>query len=124
MKVCELMDNDLFMYGGHLCRFKIRAMDAVIERLSDGGCYPPCACAEAEPITLTKEILEKNGFKWTDTWRAYCYIGDNRKFVMVTHDEDEGFGIHSTSICFHYVHQLQHALRLYGLDALVDNFKA
>lgn len=77
----------------------------------------------ASAISLTEEILETNSLKWSGTWESYCYFCDNRKYIMVTHDEDEGFGIHSTKIRFHYVHELQHALRLCGLTELADNFK-
>lgn len=74
---------------------------------------------EPEPIELTPKILEKNGW-WFDTedmWR---------------HDEVD-FGIESwkgrfkcydiSQIKLDLVHQLQHALRLCGLNELADNFK-
>ncbi len=64
MKASELMHGDLFKYGGHLCKFDIRSMNAVIMRVSDKSEYPPCAVLNAEPIPLTEEILKKNG--WTD----------------------------------------------------------
>ena len=84
-----------------------------------------------EPIPLTAEILEKNGFvlrgktyilKWRGAdihWRktdGYASITapNNLKF--------EGwYSISNGYFC--YVHILQHALRLCGLDELADNFK-
>lgn len=75
-----------------------------------------------KPIPLTEEILKANGLKWSGTWRAYCKFCEDKKFIMVTCDKEEGFGIHNTKIRFHYVHQLQHALRLCGLQELADNF--
>lgn len=75
-----------------------------------------------EPIPLTPEILEKNGwehngvlmekradentlFSWTDKCGAVLY---QNKYHM--------------NDC-RYVHTLQHAFRLCGFDELADNFK-
>lgn len=75
--------------------------------------YPP------EPIPLTPEILETNGW-WYD-------VED-----MWLHDEVD-FGIEKwngrfqcydiNQIKLDSVHQLQHALRICGLNDLADNFK-
>ena len=74
-----------------------------------------------EPIMLTSEILKKNGWKHS-----------NR--LMITRIDDNDFywseelgGIlykNQYNICdCKYVHNLQHALRLCGLNKLADNFK-
>ena len=75
--------------------------------------------AKPQPIILTPEILEKNGW-WYD-------VED-----MWLHDEVD-FGIERwnggfqcydiNQIKLHSVHQLQHTLRLCGLNDLADNFK-
>ena len=70
-----------------------------------------------EPIPITAEILEKNGF--------VHYEEDEESF----HDKDcvfikQNLGeygvcldkIRTTSGTFHYVHELQHALRLCGVE--------
>lgn len=84
-----------------------------------------------EPIPLTPEILEKNGFDapkakvWNDSW-----YWSNRKDVALELRESFGLwymeivtkeqrsGLQSNrklGIGFKYVHQLQHALRLAGV---------
>lgn len=75
-----------------------------------------------DPIPLTPEFLEKNGWVCSDGWFerngvnffiAKC--GDKYKLCQVLH-------IRSFATIT-YIHELQHALRLCGLDELADNFK-
>lgn len=89
-----------------------------------------------EPIPLTPEILEKNGFKAS---YSSCY---QEKYSLFVNDEEdcveykfskqtkdfyrlkvyiqcgEAVNIHAL-----HIHELQHALRLCGLNDLADNFK-
>jgi len=86
---------------------------------------------QPHPIPLTPEILEKNGFvlhrktyilKWRGAdihWRktdGYASITAPNNLKL------EGWCSISNGY-FCYVHILQHALRLCGLDELADNFK-
>ena len=86
---------------------------------------------QVKPIPLTPEILEKNGFvlhgktyilKWRGAdihWRktdGYASITAPKNLKL------EGWCSISNGY-FCYVHILQHALRLCGLDELADNFK-
>ena len=86
---------------------------------------------QVKPIPLTPEILEKNGFilhgktyilKWRGAdihWRktdGYASITAPNNLKL------EGWCSISNGY-FCYVHILQHALRLCGLDELADNFK-
>ena len=72
-----------------------------------------------EPIPLTAEILEKNGwwYEIEDMWLhdevSFCIEKWNGKFQCYDINQ----------IKLDSVHQLQHALRLCGLDELADNFK-
>ena len=89
------------------------------------------------PIPLTPEILEKNGFEMFkyDGWVHYYRIFGNSVIPFVLHSMIGGemlsqeVDIFSTStntnrgIDVNYVHELQHALRLCGLNELADNFK-
>ena len=76
----------------------------------------------SEPIPLTPEILEKNGWKETQYWHEYqdgkntiqCCLPDMRGIIN---------GIEIEHFECEYVHQYQHLLRLCGLDELADNFK-
>lgn len=69
-----------------------------------------------EPIPLTAEILEKNGFKDEDADLLYTFY------------DGWNFEIHNKTMLVScgsiwYVHELQHALRLCGLNELADNFQ-
>lgn len=89
---------------------------------------------EIFPIPLTKEILEKNGFKQYNeklgdqiiegSWSVY----DRNINVCEIYESKDGWdltinnGEYTICKCPH-VHTLQHALRLYGFSDLADNFK-
>ena len=89
------------------------------------------------PIPLTPEILEKNGFEMFkyDGWVHYYRIFGIGAIPFVLHSMIGGemlsqeVDIFSTStntncgIDVNYVHELQHALRLCGLNKIADNFK-
>lgn len=94
-----------------------------------GGIYWYCD-DEIEPILLTPEILEKNGFVKCGrccTSRTTAYIKD---FTFVNHLEErkvwrvkiygeEGL-VELCSILVHHIHQLQHALRLAGVENEIE----
>ena len=77
---------------------------------------------EPQPIVLTPEILEKNGWKETEYWHEYqdgkntiqCCLPDMRGRIN---------GIEIEHFKCEYVHQYQHLLRLCGLEEMADNFK-
>ena len=95
---------------------------------------------EPQPIILTPEILEKNGFYDSYTKRYYKRFYSNGCFDIAislvyreievskvcgagTDCEEEEYGsaiAFGNDIC---VHTLQHTLRLCGLNELADNFK-
>ena len=80
---------------------------------------------QVEPIPLTPEILEKNGWKHRENLME-LRVNENTGFLW-----SEGYGAVTNQIgcyaCeFKYVHTLQHLLRSYGLNELnelADNFK-
>lgn len=81
---------------------------------------------EFEPIRLTPEILEKNRFE-----RRGCMSSHKSNIGLIIHhwNDDLCFLNYSEEdippimIPFHYVHELQRALRCCGLWELADNFK-
>ena len=95
---------------------------------------------QPQPIVLTPEILEKNGFYDRNTQWYYKRFGSYVCFDIAislvykeievskvcgagTDCEEVEYGssiVFGNDIC---VHTLQHALRLCGLDELADNFK-
>ena len=68
-----------------------------------------------EPIALTTEVLEKNGFKYNDSpivlgWEQYR---------LTLYRGGDGFLINcgqNVALIINYVHELQHALRLCGIN--------
>ena len=127
MKADELMIGDWVLYVGTPMRITGRLIDDLefnelnyIER--EGF----------EPIPITPEILEKNGFmKETDGEWAIWNIGEegtNSEFdslyfqdfrKLYTRDWRFSFDLYGRGhggIHIQYVHELQHALRLYGIE--------
>ena len=74
------------------------------------------------PIQLTREILEKNGWKEAQYWHEYQ---DDKNTIQCCLPDMRGIinGIEIEHFKCEYVHQYQHLLRLCGLDELADNFK-
>ena len=124
MRVCELMVGDLVLHDGKVIR-----VDAVHKRkigyhqAKDKLTW--LFYGQFEPIPLTPEILEKNGFKmefYSDykvyelnnfkVCKSYC---DYFEICDLWKDSDFGWEIISFCPCI-YVHQLQHALKLCGID--------
>jgi len=73
---------------------------------------------EIEPIPLTPEILKKNGWKYNkDYW---MWDNDDACFLSLIEGKDRNafwWGNPSIIVCpINYVHELQHALRLCGID--------
>lgn len=94
---------------------------------------------DVQPIPLTPEILEKNGISgWTgggDSTKMACtpygaeglryaiYVGFKHKDIEVhcapPVEVKPGWRKHNKvylEVCGHYVHELQHALRMCGID--------
>ncbi len=78
---------------------------------------------KVEGVPLTYEILEKNG------WKHDCEFFMEKEVNRNTHlSWTDRYGAALYKNIFHlcacnYVHTLQHALRLCGLNELADNFK-
>lgn len=77
------------------------------------------------PIPLTAEILKKNGFVFNCCGRRYWYEG----FGLALDYGARGKELYlrllriNRHVHIHYVHELQHALRLCGMNELANNFK-
>lgn len=69
----------------------------------------------AEPIPLTAEILEKNGF----VYNAIPFVDGWEQFGLTLYRGGNGYRIDcgiNVSLIIDYVHQLQNALRLCGIE--------
>lgn len=113
MKATELMIGDWVYNSYHKKNIKWNYS----EMFCPNGI--PVIGRDLEPIQLTPEILEKNGW-WFDTedkWLHYevDFIIEKWNGRFQCYDINQ--------IKLDSVHQLQHALRLCGLDQVADNFK-
>lgn len=96
-----------------------------------------CECC---PIPLTEEILKANGWiqsKWETCKSLYEYKGIHSRHAMIKRSNGRWVANIDGQLCkvdcdydrpymrlnIFYVHELQHALRLCGLNDLADNFK-
>ena len=72
---------------------------------------------EIEPIPLTEEILKKNGFVNKDNeWLHYC---DFPFIDFILNKDSDGFYIdciYTPNGYIQYVHELQHAFKLFKVD--------
>lgn len=78
------------------------------------------------PFPLTAEILEKNGFEYDHDYHSWIYDEFTINYGHLI-NEDEGdylfIWVADASMKLTYVHELQHALRLCGLNELANNLK-
>ena len=77
---------------------------------------------QPQPVPLTPEILKKNRWEETEYWHEYK---DGNTIIQYSLSNIWGIinEIEIEHFKCEYVHQLQHLLRLCGLDELADNFK-
>ena len=135
MKANELMIGDWVLYNGQP---KVVQMidgygttELENEILCNGMYHNPI---EVSPIPLTAEILEKNGFvKMDGDHYRYFLAYDNNYYVgfeSVNYYTDACFcnvtkecsdGTQAQSKCvYKYVHELQHAMRLCGIEKEIE----
>lgn len=85
-------------------------------------CYTTTCLSNISPIPLTAEILEKNAYPYDGSWYSFgdfyvAHYGDCYVIHQNPNDDKREF------LCrINYVHELQHALRLCGLNDLADDF--
>ena len=137
MKHTDLMLNDLVMYQGKILRVGcISDYDIKIDLFEDGEDTPYAEIwqeelDEVKPIPLTAEILDENGFRLIGTvwhYRGYTYdvcVEFTDKIAVRIYNElkpkdEKG---RQDMVSYNrdwaqpfYVHELQHALRLCGID--------
>lgn len=132
MKTTDLMCGDwVYCYGKLTKITMLTNADIIATEIGDGV---------ITPVPLTSEILEKNGWiqcKYETCKSLYEYKGlhlrhtmikrSNGRWVANVNGDVEKFPDEYTHsflrINVFYVHELQHSLRLCGLNELADNFK-
>ena len=138
MKATELMIGDWVIFGDEPLKVQHiynNGYDDVIAEIMEESINEYDVCEEirdvplvnCSPIPLTPEILEKNGFIKVNSQRydygypdTDCYVKVNPKKNMI---HVNGRNANSNLYSHSFVHELQRALRLCGLDELADNFK-
>lgn len=106
------MIGDWVSYNGKNTKIAPADMDALHSEWRD----------KIQPIALTAEILDKNGWKEMPSG-TICYWDKTNKSNDIMCDSGLSFSFLGRTFYPKYVHELQHALRLCGLNELADNFK-
>lgn len=92
-----------------------------------GGNY--YAAKDVTPIPLTSDILKKNGFGYTegDEYLTHYYLGEEcycaNMDLHIGSNNKGGFWLNTYGDEIHgikYVHELQHALRICGIDKEIE----
>lgn len=124
MKVTELKIGDLVNFGGDKARVISNSLEyertVKVERLEYRDGEPPWIASlldEIDPIPITSEILEKNGWKKEECPEGIIYTNG---WYRLSRAEQEGSWMFN-----HYddflttiqsVHELQHLLWVLGID--------
>ena len=131
LKVQDLMVGDWLMFNDKPCQVKGLHNDDTVTLTGYRSMY---YLIDAEPIPLTPEILEKNGFKLeyfiSEYFTSECehYIGIDDRVAL---NNDKEYMNSNNEWCVHvdsetyctiatceltYLHELQHILRLCKID--------
>lgn len=110
MEIQDLMIGDWVLDGNHIAQVVLLTCDGIIETTFNESSN----IEVVEPIPLTTEILEKNGFYYDEDRKAYL-------MGVIFQVKPEKHGLFSFKICgcpypLSAVHELQHALKLCGID--------
>lgn len=122
MKATELMIGDLIQYNGEILR--LYEFSRKYGYFGDGHPLNGILISEIEPIPLTPEILEKNTtesnkniFGGMNYALDADYFIENRGHRFCLSRLMAGHKYSTFWVCdIHYVHQLQHALKLCNIN--------
>ena len=129
MKANELMIGDWVqhpVYMGNLVPCRVVGISTEITAEFETGARKYEALKFAQPIPLTNKILELNGWQYGD-WGNECendeyFTNEIIDFDLHINDKKE-FEIRcvdAVNITLKYVHELQHALRLCGIEKDIE----
>ena len=135
IKISDLSIGDWVRHTFYEENLQIKRIDGESERLlvEKGLMSVSCHLDHFEPIPLTPEILEKNGFvrgeyseigvyneweigEWSDPPYVSVRLDIDRQVIRVTNRGRDMF-IAEKEV---FVHQLQHALRLAGVEKEIE----
>lgn len=134
MKATELMIGDWVMFNHNPVRVAILGAADKSIGLAAGKNVFGQPFSMIDPIPITAEILEKNGFKkqYGNDWCYYKYKDDDtskESLYYILYDIDSLYleiaaftnasgEYNRMGVC--YVHELQHTLKLCGIDKEID----
>lgn len=128
MTIYDLMLNDLVLYKGHVKKVVgIKRSYNLIDLAINDKDYFTCSVTDIEPIELTPEILKAKGFVLDEEYQEWYKDGIPFN-VMLGCDSDRECGWTCSEmthreplLLIKHMHILQHALRLCGLNDLVES---
>ncbi len=133
MNIKELSIGDWVRHTFYEENVRIARIDGDSERVlaERGKLSISCHLNHFEPIPLTPEILEKNGWKeYSDYHNSWKFdVADYTSVWMFKNSHDWTFQVMHWGLGYnrctakayiHHVHQLQHALRLAGIDKEIE----
>ena len=113
MKINELMIGDWVYNKHHKKNIQIQPYDFFVHGHGNNGTFAVSSTIvsgrDLVPIPLTEEILVKNG------WRKQIMLYKNEWYGDIGLFEEHG-EFYYMNIKLDYVHQLQHLMRLYGIE--------
>lgn len=130
----ELMLGDWLKYG----KFdRIVKVTALYGGMVNTNVVTPLFPDDLEPIPITPKILEKNGFKRKEEGESYTeYVsGDEHSIIALVFYKESIYDVDTVLDCelgfvggldrihhchIKYVHQLQHALKLCGINKNIE----
>lgn len=117
MIASNLMVGDLIQYNGEILR--LYEFSRKYGYFGEGHPLNGILISEIEPIPLTPEILEKNGF--AERFDDDLVLMECEGIVMeignnYTRFKDGKMFLHRVLTPLYYVHELQHALKLCGIE--------
>ena len=144
MKTNELMANDLVCYNDEPCRIWMVDYQYNRVRCHHNGWEWTCETEEIDPIELTDKILMNSGFEivYDSSVSMKCYATNDKDsaFIYLSFCKKSDGKINLERIYFeseskittntininvniNFVHELQHILRIFGLNDIDDKIK-
>lgn len=134
MKANELQIGDWVSYKNHVGLVSSLTTNGVCVNFNNS--FVGADDSEITPIPLTEKILKANadgGSCSFNEFRSLYHLKNNGYHQDITIEFDKswfvpfveitGMGRTTIKVDMQYVHELQHALRLCGLNDLADSFK-
>ena len=124
MKATDLMISDYLSYKGQIIKIVSITKKKVGYHTKANECRMHYArLCDCKPIPITPEILEKNGWKSMNNGSGDFILtkpmaGNSATITKTINGYEMSHGAFN-GLGVHYVHQLQHALKLSGIEKVI-----